>query len=187
MVQRVIDEAVPGDIVECGCWRGHSTWLVAHALQAARWPGRFFVFDSFEGGLSDKVAADRIGRGDTDAERTLEQKRLFASNFDDVAALMKPFPFTSLHAGWIPDVFATVPELDQRRFALVHVDVDLYEPTRDCLARFGPRMSDGGVIVIDDYGSANFPGCRTAVDEYRAAHPPKLFLESHLIGAVMLV
>lgn len=187
MARRVIDDRVPGDVVECGCWRGHSTWLIAEPLAAARWPGRFFVFDSFEGGLSDKVAADRVGRGDTDPERTHEQKLSFASSRDGVEALMKPFPFVSLHGGWIPAVFETVSDLPQRRFALVHIDVDLYEPTRDCLAFFGPRMSEGGVIVIDDYGSANFPGSRAAVDEYRAAHRPKLFLESHLIGAVMLV
>lgn len=187
MARRVVDDAVPGDVVECGCWRGHSTYLIAEPLRAADWPGRFFVFDSFEGGLSDKVAADRVGRGDTDPERTRQQKLSFASKFVAVETLMKPFHFVSLHEGWIPDVFATVPDLAERRFALVHVDVDLYEPTRDCLAFFGPRMSEGGVIVIDDYGSANFPGSRTAVDEYRALHKPKLFLESHLIGAVMLV
>ena len=48
-------------------------------------------------------------------------------------------------------------------------------------------MSDGGLIVIDDYGSANFPGSKAAVDEYRAWRKPKFFLESHLIGAVMMV
>ncbi|MEO6363776.1 MAG: TylF/MycF/NovP-related O-methyltransferase [Caldimonas sp.] len=186
MADRVISEGISGDVAECGCFKGHSTYIVAERLQAGEWPGRFFVFDSFEGGLSEKTAADRSGRGDTDADRTKEQKLSFASSRDAVAALLQPFTFVSLHEGWIPAVFDTVAALADRRFALVHVDVDLYEPTRDSLAFFGPRMSPGGVIVIDDYGSANFPGCKVAVDEYRAAHRPKFFLESHLIGAVML-
>ena len=187
MVARVANGGPVGDVAECGCWKGHSTYMVADRLQAAGWKGRFFVFDSFEGGLSDKVAADRAVSGDTSPERTLEQKLSFASDFDAVASLLKPFPFVSLHKGWIPAVFPTVPALEDSRFALVHVDVDLYEPTRDSLDFFGPRMAEGGIFVIDDYGSANFPGCRAAVDEYMAQRRPRFFLESHLMGAVMVV
>jgi len=187
MVDRVVAEALPGDVVECGCWKGHSTYMMADRLRAAGWAGRMFVFDSFEGGLSDKVAADRIGRGDTDPEKTLEQKLRFASNQEQVQALLAPFPFVSLHKGWIPAVFDTVAGLAERTFSLVHIDVDLYEPTRDSLDFFGPRMVDNGLLVIDDYGAANFPGCKAAVDEYRARRKPKFFLESHLIGAVMMV
>ncbi len=186
MVNRLLAEKVPGDVAECGCWKGHSTSLIAETLQAGGWAGHFWVFDSFEGGLSDKVGADRIGRGDTKPGRTLEQKLSFASRFEDVAAVLQPYPFVSLHKGWIPAVFDTVPEAAARRFALVNLDVDLYEPTRDSLAFFGPRMQPGGVIVVDDYGSANFPGCRVAVDEYMARHKPRFFLESHLIGAVLV-
>jgi len=187
MVKRVLAEQMPGDIAECGCWKGHSTAMVAETLQAGGWDKDFWVLDSFEGGLSDKVAADRTVRGDTTPERTLEQKLSFASRLEEVAAVLQPYPFVSLHKGWIPAVFDSVPALADRRFSLVHVDVDLYEPTRDSLAFFGPRMHEGGLIVIDDYGSANFPGCRVAVDEHMAKHKPRFFLESHLMGAVLVV
>lgn len=180
MVARVLDGHIDGDVVECGCFRGHSTYLVAERLHAARWGRTFFVFDSFEGGLSDRVGQDRIGLPEEVSSQT------FASSFVDVRRLLEPFPFVSLQKGWIPDVFRTVPDLVDRRFALVHLDVDLYEPTRYSLACFGPRMSEGGVIVVDDYGSASFPGCRTAVDEFCAATPPRFFIEGHLMGAVLL-
>lgn len=186
MARRVLTAGIPGDVVECGCWHGHSTYIVASVLKQAGWSGRFFVFDSFEGGLSDKVAADREALGDTDPERTAWLKEHFASDFDQVRATLAEFPAVELHRGWIPQVFQEVPDLGERSYALVHVDVDLYEPTRDALAFFGPRMSPGGVIVVDDYGSANFPGAKTAVDEHLAKHPPTFFLESHLIGAVIV-
>lgn len=64
-----------------------------------------------------------------------------------------------IHRGWIPEVLETMPE---RRYRFVHVDVDLYEPTRAAFAYFVPRMQIGGVIVTDDY---NWPGGRRAVDE----------------------
>ena len=53
--------------------------------------------------------------------------------------------------------------------ALAHIDGDWYESVRTCLERIGPRLSPGGVMVIDDY--FHWSGCRTAVDEFLAKHP----------------
>ena len=51
------------------------------------------------------------------------------------------------HPGWIPDKFADVGE---KKFCFVHIDVDLYEPTRDALALFGQRLAPGGILICDD-------------------------------------
>jgi hypothetical protein len=67
-----------------------------------------------------------------------------------------------LHRGWIPERF---PDVADERFSFVHVDVDLYEPHRDAIEFFWPRLTQGGVMVFDDYGSAYCPGARRAVDE----------------------
>jgi O-methyltransferase len=186
MAGRAMQQNPAGDFAECGCWRGHSTYLVSNLLKENGWAGHFWVFDSFEGGLSDKVAQDRVGKGNTSASETKRQKEKFFSNYDAVKASLSPFPFVSLHKGWIPASFEA-PGLSERRFSLVHIDVDLYEPTRDSLEFFYPRMLPGGIIVIDDYGSATFPGSKTAVDEYLAKAKPSFFLESHLMGAVIVV
>ena len=53
--------------------------------------------------------------------------------------------------------------------ALAHIDGDWYDSVRTCLERIGPRLSSGGIMVIDDY--FYWSGCRTAVDEFLAAHP----------------
>lgn len=52
--------------------------------------------------------------------------------------------------------------------ALAHIDGDWYDSVRTCIERIGPRLSPGGVMVIDDYFA--WSGCRTAVDEFLAAH-----------------
>ena len=72
------------------------------------------------------------------------------------------------HQGWIPDQFSDVADA---RFCFVHIDVDLFQPTRDSLDFFYPRMVRGGLIVCDDYGFETCPGARRAMDEFFADRP----------------
>ena len=71
----------------------------------------------------------------------------------------------TLYKGWIP---ARFDEAKDKTFSLVHIDVDLYEPTLASLAFFWPRISAGGMIVCDDYGFESCPGARRAMDEFFA-------------------
>ena len=48
----------------------------------------------------------------------------------------------------------------------MHINVDLYEPTKDSLDFFYPRLVKNGVIICNDYGSCKFPGAKKAVDEF---------------------
>ena len=56
------------------------------------------------------------------------------------------------------------------RYAFVSLDPDLYLPVLNGLQYFYPRMSPGGVILIHDYNSRQFPGAGRAVREYCTAH-----------------
>ena len=76
-----------------------------------------------------------------------------------------------LYPGWIPDRFTEVAD---RRFCFVHIDVDLYEPTRDSIDFFYPRMVPGGVMLFDDHGSAMSPGAAKAIDDFVADRPEPL-------------
>ncbi|HEX3704868.1 MAG TPA: TylF/MycF/NovP-related O-methyltransferase, partial [Vicinamibacterales bacterium] len=49
---------------------------------------------------------------------------------------------------------------------LLHIDVDLYEPTRDSIAFLYERMNPGGIVVCDDYGFMTCPGATKAIDEF---------------------
>lgn len=184
--QQLLQTGVQGDFAECGCFKGHSTYMLAKMLKQQGGARHFWVFDSFEGGLSDKVEKDRSQHGNTDVVATVEQKLKYASSYEQVQQVLAPFDFVKLEKGWIPQVFDR-PGLADRKFALVHVDVDLYEPVRDSLEFFLPRMAPGGLIVLDDYGSAVFPGAKIATDEVLAKHKVRLFLQTHLQGAIIVV
>jgi len=66
--------------------------------------------------------------------------------------------------GWFKDTLHTAPI---SRLALVRLDGDMYESTIQALDALYPKLSPGGYLIIDDYG---LPGCRAAVDDYRATH-----------------
>lgn len=155
---------VKGDVAECGVRFARSTLFLLTADQATR---NYYLFDSWEGlpepgehDQPDDEGAKIWQKGDIKSEENRARENL--AGFDNVQFMR----------GWIPDRF---PEVEDRRFALVHVDVDLYEPTRDALAFFGERLSPGAVIVCDDYGSSSCPGARKACDEFVAAKDARLF------------
>jgi len=122
------------------------------------------LVDSFEGtsGPADEDYFDTRG-GDGSVVRSNVAQGSFPSVIDDVRSTLRDFPRTSIHQGWIPGVFGKLPET---RWAFVHIDVDLYEPTRDCLEYFYPRLCAGGVVVCDDYVTPLFPGAQRAWDRF---------------------
>jgi len=150
---------VEGATLEAGCYRGLSSLIMCETVREMD-PGfdgsGHVIVDSFEG-LSEPVAADgassvaRHGEGafaDTSVERVRET--------------LAGFPGVEMHRGWIPDVLGTLPE---RRYRFVHLDLDLYEPISASLEYFYPRVSPGGVILVDDYGpmpNGSYPGCAAA-------------------------
>ena len=66
--------------------------------------------------------------------------------------------------GWFEHTLPAANEVE--RIAVLHCDGDWYESVRLTLEVFYPRVSPGGFVVIDDYGT--WPGARRATDEYRA-------------------
>jgi O-methyltransferase len=155
-----------GCIAECGTFKGLGSFMFCHTLRQAD-PGfdgsGFHIFDSFEG-LSEPTAEDHI----QDARAGLTGSAYmgagsFQGGLEHVRQALSEFPAIEFHKGWIPESFKNLPE---REYRFVHIDVDLYEPTRDSLEYFYPRLREGGVIVCDDYAHLQWPGARKALDEY---------------------
>ncbi|MFO0997586.1 MAG: TylF/MycF/NovP-related O-methyltransferase [Alphaproteobacteria bacterium] len=72
------------------------------------------------------------------------------------------------------DVVETLPAFLESnpgvRFALIYLDMDLYEPTKACLELLAPKLVPGAVVVFDEYGLKEFPGETAAADEFLARH-----------------
>lgn len=140
-----------GDTAECGVYRGTSSTLICRENQESNLNKTHHVFDSFEG-LS--------AAGDKDGSHWVAGD--LACSLDEVKKALSEFTEVKYYKGWIPDRFEDVKT---RMFSFVHIDVDLYQPTRDSFEFFYDRMSVGGVIVCDDYGFTTCPGATKAIDE----------------------
>jgi len=150
---------VPGDIAECGVFRGAGSYLMLSAQ--AGLGKQLFGFDSFEG-LSEPSGLDRV-----ETDYSFQWKKHDLSVGEAIAArnLACFGEQVTLLKGWIPERFS---EVTGRRFSMVHIDVDLYEPTRDAARFFYPLLSAGGMVVCDDYGFESCPGAKRAMDEVAA-------------------
>jgi O-methyltransferase len=148
-----------GDVVECGVFRGGTALLEARTIAATAAVGgrRLHLFDSFQG-MGTNITDD-------DSFRTGEFGR---TSLERVRALLAPYPFVDLHAGYIPDTFVG---LNLGPIVWAHVDLDLYESIRDAIDYLYPRLVPGGFLIFDDYGFPSCPGARRAVDEAFADKP----------------
>jgi O-methyltransferase len=152
-----------GSTAECGVFRGVGSGVICQTLAGTYQEGEYHLgFDSWDG-VSEPEAADRMADG------TLGWKRgQLRTPMSETQELLSVFPFCKLTQGWIPQCFAG---FESHQFRLVHVDVDLRQPTWGSLAFFYPRMVSGGVIVLDDHGFIDCPGARSAAIEFFADKP----------------
>lgn len=155
-----------GHVVELGCWRGLSAFQIANYLsQRGTDFGRqkFFIFDSFRG-LSEIDAVDQPQDDPRSKSADQALRSRFAASLGVVQSNLVRFSdLLVFFEGWIPKRF---PEVGNETFSFVHVDVDLYEPIKQSIEFFYPRLAKHGIMVFDDYGCAQFPGARRAVDDF---------------------
>ena len=81
---------------------------------------------------------------------------------------LEGFTNFEVYKGWIPTRFEAVAD---RKFSFLHIDVDLYPPTRDTLAFFYERLVPGALVIMDDYAFRSCPGAMLAADEFLAGKP----------------
>ena len=144
---------VPGAFAELGVWRGNSAKVI-HMLAPHR---VFYLFDTFSGfDERDAIIESRSDIKQHFVDTTAAQVEAFLGAPEVVRIVQGRFPDT-----------AHVVSQDER-FAFVHIDCDLYEPTKDALTFFYPRMSPGGLVVLHDHDSGRWPGVARAVGEFLA-------------------
>jgi hypothetical protein len=171
-VSRVLDQGLPGDIVELGVYKGNSAAILAYL---ARKHGRhLYLFDTFSGfdrrDLLGIDARHHAAFEDTSLETVKERV-----GTDSVTYVQGFFPHSCQSVN-LP-----------AKIAVAHVDCDLYEPTKAALDRFYPLVVPGGILVVHDYGSGVWSGVTSALDEFLADRPEKPALMPDKSGTALVV
>lgn len=176
----VVRNKIPGDLVECGVWKGGSTMAMATTLNRLGVRDRnLWLYDTFEG-MSAPTSSDSSYDGlDAAVQLASQDKDLPTSVWcyspiEEVRrnVLSTAFPEALLRfvKGKVED---TIPQEAPSQIALLRLDTDWYESTRHELEHLYPRLTPGGILIIDDYGY--WKGARQAVDEYFSKVDPDIF------------
>jgi len=158
-------QELPGAIVECGVFKGISL-------------ARFAIFrDLFGNQFSKKIIGfDAFGRfPETEFEEDKDFRQRFISAAGDQSISVQQMMDVLGRKGISQnvelvegDITQTVPQYlslhPELKISLLNLDTDIYEPATVILSHFWPRLVQGGVLLLDDYGT--FPGETKAVDEY---------------------
>lgn len=169
-IEDVLRRGVPGDLLEAGVWRGGAAMLMRAVLKVHGVADRrVWAADSFEGlpepdaARFPKEAAAYHGPVVRDAyQRLAVGLDVVKANFSSYGLLDDQVHFLP---GWFKDTLARAP-ID--RLAVLRLDADYYQSTRDCLLHLYDRLSPGGYLIVDDYGEDDWTDCRAAVDGFRA-------------------
>jgi O-methyltransferase len=181
---------IPGDMVECGVWRGGSSMLAALTLDSLGDRERcIWLYDTFEGmppptdvdrSFGGEFASDVLRRTDAVGEGTRA-----VAGLDEVKANLATTGYPSDRLRFVEGMVEdTIPAVAPEQISILRLDTDWYESTRHELRHLWPRLSPGGVLIVDDYG--HWQGARQAVDEFLATVEPILLQRIDYTGRLAL-
>jgi hypothetical protein len=191
---RYLDAAgIRGSIAECGVWRGGSVMAAALTLMSLGDTERdIYLYDTWDRmpPPSDRDVdvwgrpAARLFTGPESANEISELANVGRAETERVVKSIG-YPAERLYfvEGLVED---TLPLHAPNEIALLRLDTDWYQSTRHEMEHLFPRIVDGGVLLIDDYGL--FQGAKDAVDEYLDKHGIHLLLNrTDFAGRIAIV
>lgn len=166
-ISYLTERSIPGAIVECGVWKGGSMAAAALALIQRKDTNRdLYLFDTFQG-MTDPTEndVDYSGKNASEVLRNDVGSRCGNAPLEEVKEVLYATGYPKERIHFIPGrVEDTIPSSAPSTIALLRLDTDWYASTKHELIHLFPRLSQAGVIIIDDYG--HWKGSRQACDEY---------------------
>jgi len=160
---------INGSIVEMGVARGASLMAWYHLssiYEPTNYLREIIGFDTFEGfpeisenDINTESLSEHTKKGGFQVESGMKEDILESTSIADKTRFLGHIPKLKLIKG---DLLKTLPKYLKDNphlvVSLLHLDVDLYEPTKVALELLVPRMPKGAVIVFDELNMRQFPG-----------------------------
>jgi O-methyltransferase len=174
-IRYVVANSILGAFVECGVWRGGSSMVAAETLSDLGDYRDLYLFDTYEGMVAptdrDKMFDGRRADAVLATSDRISSWVWAVASLEDVKQNLASTGYPESMVSYVVgDVLETIPREAPEQIAVLRLDTDWYESTRHELEHLYPRLSEGGVLIIDDYG--HWQGCRQAVDEFFGRRRP---------------
>lgn len=159
--------------MEIGVYKGGASKFMAHLLRE-KGAGRLYVCDTFAGHTSVDHSVDghhKVQDGFSDV--SLDEVRAYLAGYDNVSMI-------------VGDIVETSSIITDKKIHFIHMDMDVYPPTKFALEYFWPQLPVGGMIVGDDYGTLSCFGMKKAIDDF-VAETSDCFHMHLITGQVVLV
>lgn len=145
-----------GAILEVGVWRGGTGALMASRAQACGITDNVYLCDTFTGVVKASEYDETYGGGEhSDTSRQVVEDLTRDMQLMNVEILQGIFPDDTGH------------EIEDQKFRLCHIDVDVYQSAREVNLWVWDRLLPGGIVVYDDYGFQACDGVLKCVEEQR--------------------
>lgn len=188
--RHVVQNNIPGAIVECGVWKGGAVMASLLTLKRLSVTSRdVYLYDTFEGmpcpGEDDKRCdGEALSVGFAERQVDEDSSTWCRAEYGEVHKNVNSCEYPEQRIQYIKGkVEQTMPGTLPDQISVLRLDTDWYESTKHELEHLYPLLSPGGVLIIDDYG--HWEGARQAVDEYFASHQiPMLLHRTDYTGRV---
>ncbi len=162
-IKHIKKNNIKGAFVETGTWTGGASAFSLLSMMRNSYELTYWGFDSFEGmpqptENDDKKSLDWAGNNPgilNNADRDSCLEYLLDTGYDEGKI--------NLIKGWFNDTLP-VYKSDIGPIAILRLDGDFYESTKVPLTELYSQVENGGIVIIDDYGT--FAGCKKAIDEF---------------------
>ncbi len=158
---------IHGDFVECGVNHGFLSSAIMHDLDWDQTGRQFYLLDTFAGLDPRQVSAAEVNAGALDKNTESLRSNFYVSGVESVRANFSEWKNVRIVQGAIPD---TLAEVQSKRIAYLHIDMNCAPPEVAALTHFWDLLSDGAVVLLDDYAYFGFGAQKLAMDEFAARH-----------------
>lgn len=159
-VESVLEDDIPGDLIETGVWRGGASIYMRAVLKSHGCTDRtVWVADSFEG---LPPPDDRFEQDAGDIHHTYEE---LAISLEEVQENFRRYDLLDEQVRFVKGFFEdSLPTAPVEHLSVLRLDGDMYSSTMDALNPLYDKLSAGGYVIIDDYG---LPNCAAAINDFR--------------------
>lgn len=169
MTRLVIANKVEGCLIECGVAAGSQLAMMQKTQMELGEQRQVIGFDSFEGipyATEHDATQPAIGEIDRTKLGLLQTTGVSAHSLESVIQNFESWGVSldnvTFVKGWFEDTVKVRSKYIDS-IALLRLDGDLYRSTLECMQHLFPKLSKGGVLIIDDY---ELSGCAKAIHKF---------------------